>query len=255
MSVGIFKNERGHTMKRQILVALLLAAAVVGHAAEGDSPKYEKLPEADKQPALVMGDSLMSLLSSAMKKELKKADYSAESFVSLGSGLARIDAFDWYSKIEAMMKQTQAATVVVMLGANDKQPLQDTSGNLLQFGTAEWRAEYGMRVGKAMDAMITNGARHVIWMLLPDMKEHSHQNYAQLVNAIQIEQAAVDSRKDKVVIYDVRPLLTRKPGVYSSFIMSPQGEALEVRDSDGVHFTNVGAKIIAKALVDTFWRE
>ena len=242
-------------MRVKIILALLLGAAVIANAAEGDAPKYDKLPEADKQPTLVMGDSLMSLLSSAMKKELKKAGYSSESFVSLGSGLARPDAIDWYVKIEEMMKKTKAATVVVMIGANDKQPLQDNAANLLQFGTAAWRAEYSMRVGKAMDAMITNGARHVVWMLLPDMKEHSHQNYAQFVNEIHVEQASVESRKDKVVIYDVRPLLTRKAGVYSSFIMSPQGEALEVRDPDGVHFTHVGAKIVAKALVDIFWRE
>jgi len=255
VKVDFSNKTKGYKMKMKTVLALLLATAVIGLGAEGDAPKYEKLPEADKQPALVMGDSLMSLLASAMKKELKKANYSAESFVSLGSGLARIDAFDWYAKIEETMKRTKAATVVVMIGANDKQPLQDSGGNLLQFGTAEWRAEYGMRVGKAMDAMIANGARHVVWMLLPDMKEHSHQNYAQFVNAIHLEQAAVDSRKDKVVIYDVRPLLTRKAGTYSSFIMSPQGEALEVRETDGVHFTNVGAKIIAKALVDTFWRK
>jgi len=63
----------------------------------------------------------------------------------------------------------------------------------------------------------------------------------------------VESRKDKVVLFDMRPLLTKKPGVFSSFIMSPQGEALNVRDADGVHLTSDGSKLVARALLSTFW--
>jgi hypothetical protein len=224
-------------------------------AAESDKPKVDKLPSGDRQPVLMLGDSMMRLLSKAMEKELKKEGYEAKSFTSLGSGLARLDAFDWYTKIDGMMKEVKPATVVVTLGANDRQPLRDDNGNTLQFGTAEWRVEYTQRIGRAMDAIVSNGAKHVIWLLLPDMKEHTHQMYGDLVNEIYKEQAAMDSRKDIVALYDMRPLISRKPGTYTHFIMSNQGEALTVRDPDGVHLTSMGAKIVAEGLVKTFWKD
>jgi len=58
----------------------------------------------------------------------------------------------------------------VTLGANDRQALQDGAGNVLQFGTAEWREEYGKRIGRAMDVILENGAKRIIWLELPDMK-------------------------------------------------------------------------------------
>jgi len=169
--------------------------------------------------------------------------------------LARRDAFDWYTKIERMMKQVKPATVVVTLGANDRQPLRDDNGNTLQFGTLEWRVEYSQRIGRAMDVIISNGAKHVIWLLLPDMKEHTHQLYAEMVNELYQEQAAVESRKDVVIFYDMRPLISRTPGTYIYFMMSNQGEALMVRDSDGIHLTTTGAKLVAAGLVKAFWKD
>lgn len=241
-------------MKKRITYAFVLLTAVSALAVEPKAPKFEKLSSGDRQPTLMLGDSMMRLLGKEMEKGLKKEGFEAKAFSSLGSGLARLDAFDWYTKIETMMKETKAVTVVATLGTNDKQPLLDANGNTLQFGTDEWRVEYGQRIGRAMDAIISNGAKHVIWLMLPDMKDPLHQTYAEMANELYQEQAALESRKDIVVLYDMRPLISRTPGKYTSFIMSPQGEALTVRDQDGVHLTMVGAKLVADGLIKTFWK-
>ena len=106
-----------------------------------------------------------------------------------------------------------------------------------------------------MDVILENGAKRVIWLELPDMKEHLHQNYAELVNAIYAEQAALEPRKGKVVLFSMRRHLSKTPGTYASYLMSPQGQALQVRDPDGVHLSQEGAKIMAQALVRTFWKD
>ncbi len=249
------KKHKENEMKKLTTHALVLLTAVSVFAVEPKEPKFEKLPSQDRQPTLMLGDSMMRLLGKAMEKELKKAGFESTAFSSLGSGLARLDAFDWYTKIETMMKETKAVTVVVTLGTNDKQTLLDDKGNELQFGTAEWRVEYSQRIGRAMDTIIGNGAKHVIWLTLPDMKDPLDQVYAEIVNEVYQEQAAVESRKDIVVLYEMRSLISRTPGKYTSFIMSLQGEALTVRDQDGVHLTMTGAKIVAEALVKTFWKD
>ena len=210
---------------------------------------------AEKAPVLMIGDSMMRLLGIAMEKELKSAGIQpAATFTSLGSGLARMDAFDWFAKVEAVTKEQRPATVVVTLGANDRQALKDTTGRVVNFGTPEWDKEYALRVGRIMDELIAGGVNRIIWLLLPDMKDPVHQEYAVSVNALYAREAAAESRKEKVVLFDMRPLLSRKPGTFSLYMMSSNGEALTVRDADGVHLSSVGAHRVAQAIVKTYWK-
>jgi len=210
---------------------------------------------AEKAPVLMIGDSMMRLLGVAMEKELKAAGVQpAASFSSLASGLARMDAFDWFAKVDSLMKEHKPATVVVTLGANDRQSLKDTTGRVVPFGTPDWDKEYALRVGRIMDELVKGGANRVIWLLLPDMREPVQQEYAQSVNAILAKEASAETRKDKVVLFDMRPLLSRKPGTFSLYVMAPNGAALTVRDSDGIHLATPGAQRVAQSLVKTYWK-
>ena len=211
---------------------------------------------ADGAPVLMIGDSMMRLLGIAMEKELNAAEVApAATFSSLASGLARMDAFDWFAKVDELMKQHKPATVVVSLGANDRQSLKDSTGRVVPFGQPDWEREYGLRVGRIMDELIKGGATRVVWLLLPDMKEPAQQEYAQSVNALFKREAATETRKEKVVLFDMAPLLTRRPGTFSLYVMAPNGAALTVRDPDGIHLTNVGSKRVAQSIVQTYWKK
>jgi len=109
-------------------------------------------------------------------------------------------------------------------------------------------------VGRAMDTLIENGAKRVIWLDLPDMREPTQQAFSELANAIYREQVAINNRGERIVLYDVRSIVSRTPGRFTMFIMSPRGEALTVRDPDGIHLTTVGARLVAEKLVETFWK-
>ena len=232
-------------MRNLFLSGLIIGACCLSGVARG----------AENTPVLMIGDSMMRLLSVAMEKELRAADVQpASSFSSLGSGLARLDAFDWFAKVKALMAERKPATVVVTLGANDRQALKDASGQVVQYGVPEWEAEYSKRIGHVMDEILNGGAKRVIWLLLPDMKVPAHQEYAMFVNTLITKEAQAESRKGKVVLFDMRPLLTRKPGTFAMYVMSPTGLALSVRDSDGVHLTKDGARIVAVAVVKAYWK-
>ena len=235
-------------MTRRVMMIWVAGCMLVGvtglsHAAEG-------------APVLMIGDSMMRLLGIAMEKELAAAGVTpATSFSSLGSGLARLDAFDWFAKVDELMKAHKPKTVVVSLGANDRQTLKDSTGRVVPFGQPEWEREYALRLGRIMDELIKGGATRVVWLLLPDMKEPAQQEYAQSLNALFKRLAAEESRKDKVVLFNMGPLLTRRPGTFSLYVMAPNGAALTVRDADGIHLTNVGAKRVAQSLVQTYWKK
>jgi Uncharacterized protein conserved in bacteria len=235
-------------IKRNMLIVLgvcaLAMTAGVASAAEG-------------APVLMVGDSMMRQLGVAMEKELKIAGIQpASAFSSLGSGLTRVDAFDWFGKIESLIQERKPKVVVITIGTNDRQPLKAASEGMISYGTPEWSAEYARYVGRIMDLLVKGSVEKVIWLLLPDMKDASHQEYAQTVNAIFAREAtATDARKEKVVLFDMRPILARKPGTYSAFVMSPNGQAVTVRDADGVHLAAMGAQRVAQALVTTYWKK
>ncbi len=238
------------TLPTAALAALLLAAT----ATAAPAAKEEKLPKPDK-PVLMIGDSMMRLLGHEMEKAFKKADIQpAVSFSSLGSGLVRPSAFDWTAKITELLAENQPRTVFVCLGANDRQPIEIAGGGIVRYeDAAEWRATYSKIIGGVMDQLVEGGVTRVFWMLLPDMKDSVNQEHAKLVNEIVTEQAADEKRKDIVKLYDLASALSRRPGKYSQYMMSPEGQSLTVRDPDGVHLSVDGSKLVAKKVLKDFW--
>ena len=234
-------------MSKQRMLAVLSACALAMTA-------RMSLAE-EMAPVLMIGDSMMRQLGVAMEKELKIAGVQPTStFSSLGSGLTRVDAFDWFGKIESLMQERKPKVVVIAIGANDRQPIKATSGQMFPCGTPEWEKEYSRYVGRIMDALINGGVEKIVWLLLPDMKERTHQDYAEFANAIFMREASTETRQQKISLFDTRPMLTRKPGTYSAFVMAPNGQALTVRDPDGVHLSAVGAQRVALGLVKTYWK-
>ena len=241
-------------MNKTIPTAALAALLLATTATAAPAAKEEKLPKPDK-PVLMIGDSMMRLLGHEMEKAFKKADIQpAVSFSSLGSGLVRPSAFDWSAKITELLAANTPRTVFVCLGANDRQPIEIAGGGIVRYeDAADWRATYSKIIGGVMDQLIEGGVTRVFWMLLPDMKDPVNQEHAKLVNEIVTEQAADEKRKDVVKLYDLASALSRRPGKYSQYMMSPEGQSLTVRDPDGVHLSVDGSKLVAKKVLKDFW--
>lgn len=233
--------------------AQLIGVTTASDKALGDQLKLvEALPKEQRSPVLMIGDSMMRLLGNALEKELGKIpEVKASSFTSLGSGLARLDAFDWMAKSIALMDEKKPSTVIVSVGANDHQVLVDLSGKKILVDTPAWSLEYGRRVKQIMELLTQGGAKRIIWLTLPDMKEPTQQSYAQTVNKIIAEQAATHP---VVSLFDTAPILARKPGKFVSYVMGADGSVITVRDSDGVHLSTDGAKRLAQAIVLAYWK-
>ena len=195
---------------------------------------------------LVIGDSIMNLLARSIERAAAgdKA-LSVATFTSLGSGLARLDLFDWPGRIEALIREHRPDTLVLMMGANDRQPMQ-VDGRILQPDTPEWDEEYARRVARIFELAEAGGVRHVVWLELPDMREPAVQAHAERVNAIVRAEAA---RRAGAEFFETRPILSRKPGVYSAYIVQANGMPLEVRSRDGIHLNRSGADLLAEQLL------
>lgn len=221
-----------------LLLALALAAPALGQT----------------QPERVafLGDSMMKLLGHQGSREMaKRPDVTVvTNFASLGSGLARLDAFDWMGKCETVMKEARPTLVIVALGTNDKQPLTVDNGQVVRPGDPAWAAEYGRRVGQVMDILIAGGARRVVWLELPDMKEPSLQADVNEINATVQAQAAT---RPAVTFFGTRVFLSRKPGEYTKYRIDSAGKPIEIRDVDGIHLSRAGADMVVQKLIAALW--
>jgi uncharacterized protein len=206
-------------------------------------------------PVLLIGDSMMRLPGMAVERELARRmpSIKAHTFSGIGTGLARLDAFDWLAKIEELCALHTPKVAVVALGANDRQPMQIAeSHSVVQPDSAEWDAEYAARIARTMDLFISKGCEKVIWLLLPPMRDPVVHEHAMKLNQLATAAAAA---RPKVTLYDVGSLFVdrRTSGFTERMIDPTNASAVVVRERDGIHLSPQGARMLATALVEKYW--
>jgi len=230
----------GKRAVRLVIVAALILAPLSNHAAE------------HQQRVLVIGDSMMRAVSRSLQRALSEDDGIQPVYlVCLGSGLARLDLFDWHAKIGEMVEQHNPALALVFIGANDDQPMRTEDG-ILQPGTEVWTAEYQRRVSVAMDLLLKGGVKRLYWIGLPDMRDAKLQRAAQAINA-GVRGLAED--RPSVHVVDTATMFSREAGTYSGYITRDNGMPLHVRDTKGVHLNRDGADILVNTLLPTLKRD
>jgi len=198
---------------------------------------------------IAMGDSMMRTMARVLRRDMEAKGIQVESAVTIGSGLARLDLFDWHAEAQAVMQKHKAGTVVVMMGANDNQPMR-TSAGIVPFQTPAWEMEYGRRVGQLMDLLLAGGAERVIWLGLPCMREAQLNQDVIWMSRIVAQQA---ESREAVIYYPTKPIFCAGDGSYSSYLSLPNGMPLEVRASDGIHLNRQGAEHLAAILEKEFF--
>ena len=195
---------------------------------------------------LVVGDSMMRVVAHATELELSRREgMEALSHTSLGSGLARLDVFDWMAKIDELVAAFEPTVSIVWFGTNDRQPLR-AGGRVIAPDSGQWEEEYARRVGDAMDRLAKVEGSRVLWLELPDMREARMQADVDLINRL-VEQEA--GKRSAARFVPTRTLLSRQPGTYSAYVIGPDGMPLQIRHQDGVHLNRAGADRLAAALV------
>jgi hypothetical protein len=222
------------------LFVLLVAFAATGEAQSNGAAMQ------GKAVFLIMGDSVMKLVSARLESDLaQNPAFRPVSFTSLGSGLSRPDLLDWHAKIKTLVEINKPSAAVMIIGLVDNQAMQTEKG-VLQYGSAEWQAEYARRVAKCMDIMIQGGVKNIIWIALPDVREPDRQEHVLMINKIFSNEAA---SRPAVVILDTQKIFSREPGKYTAYIAGPDGTPINVRTSDSHHFTRDGASHLAAIII------
>lgn len=217
-------------------------------AAQTNLPAPPVSPAANPPRILICGDSLMKTLGIALERDLAKRGYNRNTLVtSIGTGLARLDLFNWHDLLRTRIAREQPEIAIISIGPNDNQPMKDASGANIPANTSEWTAEYLRRVTTCLDIMSVGGVKLVLWLGQPDMRNPDLQAHIDRVN--QIFRDLVPDYPN-TVYFDTQRILSREPGKFTMYLPDRDGMPVNVRVSDGSHLSMAGATMVARAVVD-----
>ncbi len=165
------------------------------------------------------------------------------------TGLGRPDYYNWPAQLQLYLRRYHPGAVVVMMGANDDQAL-DEDGNFVPLGSRAWTADYTSRVALIMEEAYAAGAR-VLWVGLPPMDSPNVSSaFARQLNAIFRTQAALHPG---VTYFSSWQLLSGPGGQFTQYIRV-NGSETQIRYPDGVHLTPQGWDLLGSALVQPMER-
>ncbi|MBU1175948.1 MAG: DUF459 domain-containing protein [Alphaproteobacteria bacterium] len=197
-------------------------------------------PQVDKSETAtrlaVLGDSLAVDLTNALERahaedpNIVVVNYSAES-----SGFVRDDYFDWNERIGELIDQNAFDIGVVIIGINDRQPIGENKPL-----TDGWKSAYSERL-KHFLAQMRAAGKPVIWVGLPPMSQSSYSAAMTQISSLH-RLAAFSAGAEFVDIYE---RFVDENGDYSSYGPDLSGQVVQMRKSNGIHFTRAGADKLA----------
>lgn len=216
------------------------------------SPDADPRDVSAEDPAriYIAGDSDAGAIGPTLQSMLADTGFSTTTLDYKNStGLARPDFYDWGARFNSQLAAINPDIIVVAIGGNDAQALLNADQTVVApvpsgdpGGDAEWRAEYGRRVGSTMD-FLAAGGRTLIWVGIPN----SNIEKDNLRFKVQDEVAKAEAdKRDDVIFIDTWTKFTGVDGGFAEYVTDPtDGEFKDVRGSDGWHLNENGARILS----------
>ena len=155
----------------------------------------------------------------------------------ISSGLASNGVRDWPQRFREEQAQYQPEAAIFMVGANDASIV----GSALDaIGAPAWEAEYRASVGEMMDLLIGGPAQRTVFWIGPPTLGTRYDHGAKELGRVMREEAA---KRPTIVYIDAYSLFSEN-GEYSAYLTDSDGDRVQMRIGDGVHFTPAGAELL-----------
>jgi len=204
-------------------------------------PAKPTIPKADGATRVaVFGDSLADDLGKALDRFYANDPTVAILQQAVGpSGFVRQDYFNWNKTIGPQITGNKFDVAVMMIGINDRQQMA-VDGKAVKSLSDDWNKEYSSRLSDFLDQMRL-ADKPVIWVGLPPMAAPQFNTTETGISSLE-RLAAFASGAEFVDIYDK---FLDEDGNYADSGPDVNGNVVQMRKSDGIHFTNAGADKLA----------
>ncbi len=213
-----------------------------------------KAQAAQKDPAafrvIVLGDAFSQLLAAGLEQS-----FVGDPKIAVlrrgndNSGLVRSDYYDWMKAAREIADDPKKPDMaVIMIGGNDRQALNAGAGAQEPL-SPRWREVYGERVDGLIQIFKDKNIP-VVWVGLPVMQPAGYSAVIAQINEIFRSSAA----KAGVPFIDLWDKFTDEHGQYSASGPDESGQIVTLRSTDGIHFTDAGARKLALFVEDEIKR-
>ena len=199
----------------------------------------------NKLRVAVIGDSLSQGLGPAIERGLNPSVVRVLSLGRQSTGLSREDYFNWEAGMRQIVEEFRPDLVFVMLGSNDAQAQISRDGTSIPVGSAQWVEGYRERAANLLREA-TRAGTHVVWVGIPIVEERQRWDFYRRVNDIYRDVASADPLGTYV---DTWTPFEGRDGGYTAFVRNDRGDLVEVRASDGVHFTPSGYTFLGRLAI------
>ncbi len=219
--------------------------------ATGDAAKAQaQQKDATAFRVLVLGDAFSQLLAAGLEQS-----FAADPKIAVlrrgndNSGLVRSDYYDWMKAAREIADDPKKPDMaVIMIGGNDRQALNAGAGAQAPL-SPRWRETYGERVDGLIQIFKDKNIP-VVWVGLPVMQPTGYSAAIAQINEIFRSSAA----KAGVPFIDLWDKFTDEHGQYSAVGPDESGQIVTLRSTDGIHFTDAGARKLALFVEDEIKR-
>jgi hypothetical protein len=225
------------------------------HEGEGNGEPQAEEPSAattlrtptrsNKLRVAVIGDSLSQGLGPAIERWMNPSVVRVLSLGRQSTGLSREDYFNWQAGMRQIVEEFRPDLVFVMLGSNDAQAQISRDGTSIPVGSAQWVEGYRERAADLLREA-TRAGTHVVWVGIPIVEERQRWDFYRRVNDIYRDTASADPLGTYV---DTWTPFEGRDGGYTAFVRNERGDLVEVRASDGVHFTPSGYTFLGRMAI------
>ena len=217
------------------------APAAPGPLADLPLPTTPAVPQGPKR-IVVVGDNLAFGVARDLGEALDDIpDLDVERLAVGSSGLVRDDFYDWPAELKTILEEPTAA-VVLIIGANDRQPLRDDKGSH-QPNSDDWLRLYTERV-EELAAIPKAAGVPLFWVEMPVMSSGSLTSTLTLTNAIFRDKTEAAGG----TFVETWDQFVDESGKYSRSGPDLTGTQKRLRTGDGIHFTKAGYDVLAHVI-------
>jgi uncharacterized protein len=201
---------------------------------------------------LVTGDSLAMPLDVEVARRLAgRRGTRVVRDARLGTGVSKTDLLDWRKLSVQQVHKYRPDAIVVFIGANEGFPMPGPGGRQVQCCGFAWKGVYEARVRRIMANYRQGGKARVYWLTLPLPRDRDRQEIAHTVNSAL--DGAYRPFRSEVRVLDMEEVFT--PDDRYRDAMNVDGRKRIVRNADGIHLNEAGAKVAAKLVLARMARD
>lgn len=227
-----------------VLAACFLSLALLASPASAQSNSVSFItpfPEKETYRLMVFGDVMADGLTQGLIEAFEgeeKLEIIKKSRPQ--SSLARKEPFDWSAQIKDHIGKDAPHVAVFIFGARERQPFVNVRTEEMERRRDAWRADLGKRVDLILKTLKRSNTA-VYWVGAPILKSPAWSEDLQLINSLIREKVYVNGGK----FIDTWSGFTDESGQYSQLGPDLSGKVRQLRDGDGILFTQAGYRKLA----------